>query len=458
MINFTRDKSGKNMADEKKEDNTVVKNIQKVQKAVLYKKLAFLPLKTNLDKFKKISTFSAPNMAQDIKQINSEDITKNIMSSANETVNKQRSKKNRWLSFIFLSINIIVLVIILWVQLSSEESVSFEELVTQKINWWWLLLAFGFFMLINITDGMRTWVLIKFSTGRSRPWLSYKSVIMQRFYDSITPLATGGQPFQVFYLNKRGLSASSATSVPLGKYMFGQFTFLLFFAIIIVIKGTTNLTLDPIVMTLCYIGILLNFLLIASVLFLSVSKKMAPSFMIWLLRIGKKMHIVKDYRREYVKVMKVVREYVSTSRKFMSNSWIIICELCLSILFLLLVYSIPYLIYLAFGNQFDLSIWVEIMVMAVVCDLAVSFVPIPGGAGTAELSFKVLFAGLFSTYSAWAILFWRLFTYYGYLLQGVILMLYDFVIGNKKIKPLLDKFKEEDDHKSLAKIKKEKRG
>jgi len=453
MINFTRDKSGKNMADEKKEDNTVVKNKQKVHKAVLYKKQAFLPLKTGLDKFKKISSFSAPNVAQDIKQINNEDITKNIMTSANETVNKQRSKKNRWLSFIFLAINIIVLVIILWVQLSSEESVSFAELVTQKINWWWLLLAFGFFMLINISDGMRVWVLVKFSTGRSRPWLSYKSVVVQRFYDAVTPLATGGQAFQVFYLNKRGLSASSATSVPLAKYIYNQFTFLLFVFVIFIIKQAYILTISPVVLTLCYVGLVLNFLLIVSVIFLSVSKKMAPSFMIWLLKIGKKLHIVKDYRRQYVKVMKVVREYVATSRKFMSNIWIIICELFLSIIYMLCTYSIPFLIYVAFGHTFDLQMWVNIMLLAIVCDLAVSFVPIPGGGGVAELSFSALFAGLFTSCAAWAILFWRILTYYGYLLQGVILMFYDFIFGNKKIQPLLDRFKQEESKNNPEPIK-----
>ena len=80
-------------------------------------------------------------------------------------------------------------------------------------------------------------------------------------------------------------------------------------------------------------------------------------------------------------------------------------------------------------------------VLQLACDLAVSLIPIPGGAGTAEMSFSALCKPLFvatlgSTAGGlfvWAILFYRILTYYGYLIQGGILLLYDFLIGNKKL-------------------------
>ncbi len=443
--------SGDYMAQDLDDDDTTLLTMpgdivtrEQKKEAVLYKKQAFLPLKKKLNNIKKLSSFSAHAVAEEIKQIDSDEITKNIMSGANSTVSKQRSTKKRWLSAIFLLVNVIVLVVILWVQLSGEESVSFAELITQTINWWWILLAVGFFFLINALDGMRTWILIKFSTGRSRPWLSYKSITIQRFYDCVTPLATGGQPFQVFYLHKRGLSASSATSVPLAKYLYAQITYMFFIIVVFILKQVYILTLSPAILTLCYIGLALNLLLIGAIVFLSVSKKAAPSFTIGILKLCNKMHLVKDYRRKYVQVMRIVREYVATFRKFMSNGWIIVSEVFISILYMLLIYSLPFLIYCAFGNPFDLNMWANIMVMTVVCDLAVSFVPWPGAAGVAELSFNALFASLFTSCAAWAVLFWRILTYYGYLIQGMLVMFYDFAFGNKKIQPLLDRFKEED--------------
>ena len=114
-------------------------------------------------------------------------------------------------------------------------------------------------------------------------------------------------------------------------------------------------------------------------------------------------------------------------------------------------YSVPFVVYCMF-NPFDLSVWFELAVLQVICDLALCFIPIPGGAGGAELSFAALFAPYFASTQGifvWAMLFWRIFTYYGYLIQGAFLLLYDFAIGNKKIKPLIEKYEEEDRQRNL---------
>ena len=123
------------------------------------------------------------------------------MQSSIETVSSQRTKKKRWLSVLFLVLNLLILVVIFLVQILQEESVSIADLVTTKIHWEWVLIAFGLFMLENIFDALRISAAIKKLTGRFRPILSYKSVLCTRFYDNITPLATGGQPFQIFYLS-----------------------------------------------------------------------------------------------------------------------------------------------------------------------------------------------------------------------------------------------------------------
>ena len=67
-------------------------------------------------------------------------------------------------------------------------------------------------------------------------------------------------------------------------------------------------------------------------------------------------------------------------------------------------------------------------------DLSASFFPLPGGTGASELSFTVLFGQLFSGGTLfWAMLIWRFFTYYMYIIQGIGVMIYDSVHGNKKL-------------------------
>ena len=68
-------------------------------------------------------------------------------------------------------------------------------------------------------------------------------------------------------------------------------------------------------------------------------------------------------------------------------------------------------------------------------DLSASFFPLPGGTGASELSFSVLFAQLFGIGGNlfWAMLIWRFFTYYIYIIQGIGVMIYDSAHGNKKL-------------------------
>ena len=387
----------------------------------------------------------------DIPEPNSQQMTEDIVEKSTEKVTKQRSKKKRWINVVFLLINLgIVIGIILWNFLGNDQSMSLSELLTRQINWIWLLAGVLLFVLVNVADSARVFTMIFYSTKRPRPFLSYKSVAMCRFYDSITPMSTGGQPFQVFYLNKRGLPAGTATSVPIAKYLYSQFYSIIFVAVVLICQHTYIVSLNPWILTLAYLGFGLNALLIASILFLSISKKVGPSCAVGILKLLSKMHIVKDYRKSFVKVMKTVREYSATMRQFISNGWVALFLFVFSLIFFVLMYSTPFIVYATFipldSNWF--TIYLQLFTIGIVCDMACSMIPLPGGTGMAEVSFATLFSVYFITngynIAVWALLLWRIYTYYAYLLQGISVMFYDFVYGNKKIAPLLERFKQED--------------
>ena len=82
---------------------------------------------------------------------------------------------------------------------------------------------------------------------------------------------------------------------------------------------------------------------------------------------------------------------------------------------------------------FDSSMYLRIMVMCVLVDLAASFFPLPGGTGMNEISFSAMFTPLFGNVGTfWAMLIWRFFSYYIFLLQGIIILSYDMAYGNRK--------------------------
>lgn len=375
-------------------------------------------------------------------------MAKEAVNSSYQMAEKQKSKRQRWINFGFLMLNLVILAIILFFQIRSEGAISFADLVSSKMNIGWLFAAIALFFLINALDAARISVSIKQVTGRARPFLSYKSTAICRFYDCITPLSTGGQPFQIFYLSKRGLNASTASSVPLSKYVYGQIVFILYTSIILVTSLFLHMDINPVLRTLSWIGLLLNAMLIVLIFMLSVSKKVAPRMVIGFLKFGSKLHLVKDYQATFKKVIRMVKQYTATFKLFMKSGWNAFLQTLISIACLTATYTVPFVVYCMFTSAPSVEVWFQLMVLQIVCDLAISFIPIPGGGGSAELSFGALFGQYFkncaSGVSVWAMLIWRVMTYYGYLLQGILVILYDYLFGNKKIAPMLQKFKDED--------------
>lgn len=419
------------------------------QPSIYIKYRGFSLLKDNLKQYRKLSPYSTSEINKAMAIASNEETTKEVLKGTTEIVKNQRSRKKRWLSFAFLMLNLVILTIILWYQFSHmDDNISLPDLFFSELNWWWILGALGLFFMAQVFDAFRIWILIKHSTGQNRPCLSFKSIVTQHFYDCITPMATGGQPFQIFYLNKRGLSAGTATSVPLAKFIFGQAVFIVF-ALIVIVANTTDiiaLNVSPVIITLSWIGLGLNTLLIFAIVMLSVSKRVVPSILVGILKLCKKLHFIKDYRRTYAKVMHMIREYITVSRKFFSNPFVTIGELIASLGYSISYYTVPFCIFCAMcGSGADVVTWAQVMALFIAVDLASGFMPLPGGSGAAELSSKAVFLCLFAAagavtgLSVWAMLFWRIFTYYGFLLEGVLLMFYDYAIGNRKIEKTLQK-------------------
>ena len=319
------------------------------------------------------------------------------------------------------------------------------------INWWWFALAVVMVFVTVKLDQMKYKILIKKSTKKNRPFLSYKVAIIGIYYDLMTPLASGGQPFQIYYLTQRGVKASTALSIPVARYIFQQIIFAIFSTILMIgsltfLKdGITNGAGSTLVSAACWVGYIVNMIAIIAVILISTSK-LGHKLVVGCLKLLHKMRIVKDYDKQYNKLIKTVEGYQRTIKFYAKSPKILISMFILSVFSIVLQYSMPFLVYCTFVG-FDLSVWLNTMVMALFVDLAASFIPIPGGSGVSELSFTAMFTALFGVETFWALLFWRFITYYSHLFFGISVSIYDYAIGNKKNEKLLQKWKEEAERK-----------
>ena len=362
------------------------------------------------------------------------------LEEAEEAVKNQKSKKKKWSSIIGLLINLLVVGGLLAYQLLTDNSEvsSFTDLVS-NINWGIFILVILCYVCFFFLETSKIWILISKTHKKNRPILAFKTATIGRYYDSITPLATGGQAFQIYYMTKRGVSGSDALSITMGKYVLQQVAYVVFSLGVLIYSvasaSATTSTGTTVVTATSWIGFALSAAVVFLVTLVSINKKLGYKLVSGCLKLLHKMKIVKNYDQQFKKVQKTVGDFQSTMKHYATKDpKTFVSSLFINFAYYVVRYCLPFLIHASFYG-FHPELFGQIFVYCVMVDLSASFFPLPGGTGASELSFSVLFAQLFGIGGNlfWAMLIWRFFTYYIYIIQGLGVMIYDSVHGNKKL-------------------------
>lgn len=380
-----------------------------------------------------------PELSDEKKEIENTDETpkaegnKEELDKAEQTVKKAGQKKKKWINLIFFFINIGVVVGILMYQLwgSGDGFVPIEDL--PRFNLLPFFMIFLVFLTVFLIDSIIIAYMIKKDTGKFQFALSFKTTVVGRYYDNITPLAVGGQPFQATYLNKRGVNSAAALSIPVAKAIFQQLATFLISTIALIISFTDS-TYNTLVSVASIIGFILSFSMLFIMAFLSMSKKLGKKLVVGVLKLLQKMRIIKNYEKQYQKVTKYIEDFQNIMRAYAKSPKDFILMFGLSLLRLIAYFSVLFFIYWVF-NGYEPQMYIKLFVSGILVELAASFFPLPGGTGANEISFTALFGGMFASGSLfWALIIWRTFSYYGVLLLGLIVLTYDISYGDRKYK------------------------
>ena len=120
-------------------------------------------------------------------------------------------------------------------------------------------------------------------------------VFLGKYYDSITPSGTGGQPFQIYYLHKNGYSNGASATLTL----MGFFTFQIGFVIVALLALVFNAKVVqiPSVIVLASIGLFTYSIVPAFIILFAKSSKTAIKIIMFFARILFKLHIIKDIEK-----------------------------------------------------------------------------------------------------------------------------------------------------------------
>lgn len=390
-----------------------------------------LNIKSKLRKFKSDINRNSRIFFCTLRSINPEDVVEDRLSQATQKVAKRKTKKKKIFNICFLILNIALVVLVFYNFAKEQGGVQpLSTLLANNPKWRFLFIAVGLYIATVIFNTLKFAILIKNRTGKFRLWFSFKLASIGKYYDYITPLGSGGQPFEIYYLKKNGYSGDTATAIPLAKYMIWQISSSILNLVLLILYSKSLVT-SPLVLVMAWVGLSITILLFLFVFFMSITKKFGAALVIKVLQLLHKMKIIKNYKAVLVKVLRFVSSYQYCIKSFAKKPLTILSEILVTMCSIITNALIAYFIYLAFVDVPAVSWW-DIVCCCCICELAVCFFPMPGGSGAQELSFNALLGSLFPEGTLfWGILFWRILTYYLYIVQGGIILLLDALIRKK---------------------------
>jgi len=300
-----------------------------------------------------------------------------------------------------------------------KDTFSFLEFTWRTV--YYTALAFVCMFIRDLAYMYRLMVL----TGNKITWRqSFNVIMLWEFSSAISPSVVGGTGPAIFFLHKEGISLGKSTAVVLTAIFLDEMFFIISVPIVYAIYGSNifppeSVKIDEIIMAFYFgYGIILFYtVFLAYALF--VNPQLFKSFISWVflfpILVRWRMRARKSANQLIQTSTKLkgkpfsywVKSMVATIFSWTGRYWVV--NFMLMAFFAQRInFSDQFLIY---GRQ--LSMWIILLVS-----------PTPGGSGIAEFVFTD-FLGDFIPNQSWGAplaLFWRLISYYPYLIIGVIIL------------------------------------
>ena len=175
------------------------------------------------------------------------------------------------------------------------------------------------------------------------------------------------------------------------------------------------------------IGWLINFAAVPLVLLAAFKRNWIQKFSEFLIVRLEKMHIVRNKDVTISKVTEILDTYHSALLDLMHSPGQILLQFACSTVSLLGLFSTVIFVYYAFGMSG--TPWYQLLTLSSLLFISASYTPLPGASGAQEGGFLLYFKGIFKDGTiGLALLIWRFFTYYLFLIVGVFTVLLEKII------------------------------
>lgn len=260
----------------------------------------------------------------------------------------------------------------------------------------YLLAAAGLALFFVCAEGSMIWYLLHSMEQEHICSLSrcIQYSFIGFFYSGITPSATGGQPVQLYYMNKDGNKGSDSTVVLMTVAVIYKFVLVLLGAGLLILCGSPLRDELGKFFPLYLVGLALNMIVVAVVL-------CAMLFPGWMIKVSAWF----EQRMIHAGLWKASSERMNKVREFTGNykeavTWLKKQPEKLAVLVFVTflqrcsVFLLTYMVYLGLGQQ-GASL-MQVLILQASIYIAVDMLPLPGAQGITELMYRSVFAAVFS--------------------------------------------------------------
>lgn len=273
----------------------------------------------------------------------------------------------------------------------NDMTAVFAAMSTLHPVYLWAAIATAFFFVS--AEGFMICYLLRSLNYKTSAAACVKYSFVGFFFSGITPSATGGQPMQLYYMQKEGHKVSDSTVVLM--------TVAVIYKFVLVVMGLGILVFfyQPLAdhlkgyLYLYYLGLFLNTALVVVLLFIMISPRCFKGIVVGGENLLKKFHILKKSKRRTEKLIEMADQYHEAVLFFLRNKSKIVAVIIFTVIQRCSVFFLTWLIYQ--GLELDGSSAFTVMSIQAFVYIAVDMLPLPGAQGITEMMYKTAYSQVF---------------------------------------------------------------
>lgn len=334
-----------------------------------------------------------------------------------ETEGKSRHELRRALMWGLLSLIISVATIFVIMRLTKNQN-PLADIV--RVGLGTVAVALAMVITSWLVDGLRLWLLARAMGGTVSYLESVRISVAGAFMAGVTPSDTGGEPLKVYYLHRDGMSIGQATAtITLVAMLHATTRFLLWLVVpLVAFAFGFSMQFTAAVKVTLTLGLFIYLVFMTALVASTLWPEAVVRLAVMLFNTKLLKRFVKRTLLEKVEstVRRVAEDFREGMLKFRSKGTEVALALALSIVYWVVVISVPVFLLHAMGSQASA---LQVFTLSMTVYLVMAYVPTPGASGGAEVGSAIFFspflpAKILGTF----VIVWRAVTYYFTLFIG----------------------------------------